>query len=384
MNTERVYSKMKKKILHINSYYIARGFYYILFEKLRTLGYDLRVFVFAEKGRKIEHDKLADYIDVSNNFLKWDRLFFHVKHLKVYRDLKKREKNLQDFEVVHAHSLFSNGYIAYKLKREYGVPYIVAVRGTDVTVFFKYMFFLRKLGIDILCNASKIVFISPAHKRTVLCKYVPKKLKYKIEKKSSVIPNGIDPFWLEHKRTEVKCISHKTIRLLYVGEINSNKNLVLTCQAIDDLILQGFDITLSLAGKIIEQDVYEEISKCTFVKYLGVLQKEQLLDAYNENDVFIMVSKSETFGLVYAEALTQGMPLVYSKGQGFDGFFKDGFIGYPAMANDKKDIALMIKKVCSEYERLAQNCLVVGERFSWDQITKTYDDIYLCIAKNKV
>lgn len=73
---------MKKKILHINSYYIARSFYFILFEKLRKLGYDLQVFVFAEKGRNIEHNKLADYIDISNDFVKWDRLFFILNILR--------------------------------------------------------------------------------------------------------------------------------------------------------------------------------------------------------------------------------------------------------------------------------------------------------------
>ena len=375
---------MKKKILHINSYYIARSFYFILFEKLRKLGYDLQVFVFAEKGRNIEHNKLADYIDISNDFVKWDRLFFHIKHFKVYKDLKRRVRKLQDFSLVHAHSLFSNGYIAYRLKKDYGIPYIVAVRGTDVTVFFKYMFYLRKIGVDILYNSSKVIFISPAHKKTVFGKYVPEKLRSVIEKKSLVIPNGIDTFWLENKRTNVKNKCRDTIRLLYVGEINSNKNLVLTCQAINDLILQGIDITLEVVGKIIEQNVYEEIMKYTFVKYLGVLQKEQLLDIYNENDIFIMVSKSETFGLVYAEALTQGIPLIYSKGQGFDGFFDDGFIGYPAVADNKTDIAAVIKRVNNEYEQLAQNCISVGNRFSWDEIAKIYDDIYMDITYKKV
>ena len=124
--------------------------------------------------------------------------------------------------------------------------------------------------------------------------------------------------------------------------------------------------------------------KYTFVKYLGVLQKEQLLDIYNENDIFIMVSKSETFGLVYAEALTQGIPLIYSKGQGFDGFFDDGFIGYPAVADNKTDIAAVIKRVNNEYEQLAQNCISVGNRFSWDEIAKIYDDIYMDITYKKV
>lgn len=366
---------MKKNILHINSYYIARSFYFTFFEKLKKVGYSIRVFVFAQYGRNIEHDKVADYIDIRNNFSGIDRCFFYLKHEKVYRDIKKQYPKIQQFDICHAHSLFSNGFIAWKLKVEYGIPYIVAVRGTDVTVFFRKLFFLRKTGVTILEEASRIVFISPAHKKTVLSKYVPSNLRQDIEQKSIVIPNGIDSFWLENKRSKVKS-RQKSIRLLFVGEINTNKNLVIICRAIEMLRKRGMEITFSIVGKIVEQHVYTKILGYGFVNYLGVMQKEQLLNVYNENDIFIMVSKSETFGLVYAEALTQGLPLIYSKGQGFDGFFEEGLIGYPAEADSEINIAETIRKTCDNYERLAENCLTVGERFSWDSIVDRYDRIY--------
>ena len=36
---------------------------------------------------------------------------------------------------------------------------------------------------------------------------------------------------------------------------------------------------------------------------------------------FVMPSFSETFGMVYAEALLNGTPILYSKDTGFDGLF---------------------------------------------------------------
>lgn len=367
---------MKKKVLHINSYYIARGFYFLLFEKLRKLGYDIKVFVFAQKGREIEHNRIADYIEISDDFSGFDRCFFHLKHLKVYKDLKTRYPNIKDYNIVHAHSLFSNGYIAYKIKREYGIPYIVAVRGTDINLFFKKMFFLRKQGIKILEEAFKIIFISPAHKKTVFDLYLPEKEKLDMEKKSIVIPNGIDTFWIENRKNDIRDKKNK-LRLLYVGEINQNKNLILTCQAINNLIeTNEMDISYSIVGKILDKNVFNELIKFPFVNYLGVMQKEQLLYVYNQNDIFIMVSKSETFGLVYAEALTQGLPLIYSKDQGFDGFFAEGFVGYSAFSNSGESISSAIKKVNMEYARLAANCIKVGNVFSWDEIVKKYAQIY--------
>ena len=39
-----------------------------------------------------------------------------------------------------------------------------------------------------------------------------------------------------------------------------------------------------------------------------------------------MPSKYETFGLVYPEAMSRGIPIVYTKNQGFDKYFEDGEI----------------------------------------------------------
>ena len=42
---------------------------------------------------------------------------------------------MNEYSLIHAHSLFSNGYIAMRIKQDYGIPYIVAVRNTDVNTF---------------------------------------------------------------------------------------------------------------------------------------------------------------------------------------------------------------------------------------------------------
>ena len=367
--------KIKTKLLHINSYYISGGFYYFLFEKLISIGYDIKVFVPAVKGRILEHKNSAEYIDISNDFLRIDRFFFYKKHKKIYHDLLEKYTNVNKYDIVHAHTLFSNGYIAYKLKKDYAIPYIVAVRGTDVTFFFQKMFYLKKLGIQILEEASKIIFISPAHKKTVFELYLSESQRAIIEKKTVVIPNGIDSFWLKNKANGIKQ-KHDTLRLIYVGEINDNKNVVLKCEAIQRLVHEGMKISYSIVGKISNQKIYNKICKFRFVEYLGEMSKERLIDVYRTNDIFIMVSKSETFGLVYAEALTQGLPLIYSKGQGFDGFFNEGYVGYSAVSIDKNSISKAIRKVAEEYDRLALNCVEASSQFSWDEISRTYDQIY--------
>ena len=47
------------------------------------------------------------------------------------------------------------GGMALKLKREKNIDYIVAVRSTNVNLFFKYIFYLRRIGIQIMKEAKK-------------------------------------------------------------------------------------------------------------------------------------------------------------------------------------------------------------------------------------
>lgn len=84
----------------------------------------------------------------------------------------------------HAHTLFSNGYIAWEAKKRLGIPYIVAVRDVDVNVFFKYRINLRKLGIEILKETERIIYLSKSYRNIVHLKYIPKELQEYFIKKA--------------------------------------------------------------------------------------------------------------------------------------------------------------------------------------------------------
>lgn len=153
------------KILHINSYYSVSNFYKNLYDKQKEHGLHIDVYVPVSKAIDTSKLELGDYTTISANHNKYDRVFFHIKHRKIYKDIINRY-SMNDYSIIHAHSLFSNGYIAYKLYKNYSIPYIVAVRNTDVNVFFKKMIHLRRLGREILRNAKKL-FLFPNHIKSI-------------------------------------------------------------------------------------------------------------------------------------------------------------------------------------------------------------------------
>lgn len=367
-------------IFHINSYFVSRNLYKNIYDHQIVQGDHIKVFVpVSTKRTPAEFDR-GNYTDISYNFNNFDRYFFFLKHFKIYRDYKKKYPEFP-YEIVHAHSLFSNGFIGCLIKRDRHIPYIAAVRDTDVNSFFKYRFYLRGIGNKILESADKVIFLSASYRDQVISKYVRKSLQADVLEKSVVIPNGISDIWLKNIPDKEKKLKNvKSVNIVCTGIIDKRKNCRVTVEACRQLIEKGFSVQLTFIGKVIDQSIYEAIRKQSFVKYLNPTDAENLIKIYADQDIFVMPSRTETFGLVYAEAISQGLPVVYTKGQGFDRQFEDGHVGYAVDSGNPADVADKIEKILKNYEVISNNCKKAAWKFDWENICAEYDEIYREIA----
>ncbi|KUO49308.1 MAG: hypothetical protein APF76_16020 [Desulfitibacter sp. BRH_c19] len=366
------------KVLNINSYYYSSTVHKQLQRSLLEQQLDVFTYVPVSRGYvareecQYENDEHVKKVECYNEV---DRYVFHVKHIKILKNITKKI-DVNKYGCLHAHSLFSNGYIAMKIKEKYGIPYIVAVRDTDVNTFFEKMIHLRSLGNKILKQADGIVFLSSSYRDKVINKYVKDKYKNTVLLKSHVIPNGISKFWLENI-SSLRIIESKVkIRLLHVGAVSKRKNVLATIKAIQILRKKGYDIRFTVVGKIADKEIYEEIIAYDFVKYVSPIPKEKLLKIYRENNIFIMPSITETFGLVYPEAMSQGLPVIYTRGQGFDGRFEEGEVGYNVDCFNYEEIAGRIQDIIINYDNISNNCIKNAHKFDWTKISQEYINLY--------
>lgn len=358
------------KVCHICSYYEN-----ILFDNLvcaQRGATDPRVFFFKKHGRDIQYNK--DYIDEVNCFNEIDRFFFFIKEKKACDAFLKTYPDYS-FDINYAHSLFVNGYLAYKAKKQFGTPYIVMVQNTDLNVFYKYRPYLKKTGLTIMANASRVIFASESYKKTLIEKYIPLKYRDVISKKSVVIPYGIEDLFFEDQEESSKTIKGQ-VRLITVGLICKNKNHVALCEAVSKLRSKGIDINVTIIGKVANDTILNRLKEFDFVNILPFMPKEELKKMYRQNHIFALTSITETFGLVYAEALSQQLPILYSKGQGFDGQFPEGFVGYSVDAKDINDTANGIEKIINNYETLAVRTAEASKKFRWAAVSQQYIDVY--------
>lgn len=360
----------KIRICHICSYYDDAIFHNIV---TAQKGFsEPTVFFFRPNHTERMYD--ASDIDEVNCFSDADRLFFFLKEKKVYDTYKKLYQD-RDFDLNYAHSLFVNGYIAYKVRQERHIPYIVMVQNTDLNLFLRYRRYLREVGLKVALDAERVVFASECYKNRFLSEYVPKEHRAAISQKAIVIPYSIEDIFFSDT-VPSKTLSGNSRRVLSVGLICENKNQIAVCKAVEKLRAEGEDIQLTVIGKVQNPRIAKELARHPFVRVVPFLKKDALKQAYREHDLFVLASKTETFGLVYAEALSQGLPILYSKGEGFDSQFEEGHVGFSVDPRNVNDIAEGIRRVIEAYPSLAKNTVPAAERFRTALIAERYHSLY--------
>ena len=116
---------------------------------------------------------------------------------------------------------------------------------------------------------------------------------------------------------------HYKKRFLFVGRLSKEKNIELLVEIFNDL--KEFTLTIvgtgpleeKLKGKAKENIIFE-----------GQVANQELKEKFEKNDLLILPSISETWGLVVEEALYFGMPIIVSNNCGICELVEENVNGY--------------------------------------------------------
>lgn len=369
-------------ILHINSNFMTSKLHENLMDHLENKDRNNYIFM------PIKFEKKEEFVFSSNHnvfspiaFSDYHKYFFFWKQSKIIKELEGYY-SLNTMDIVHAHTLFTDGNVAYYLYKNYNIPYIVTVRSdTDIENFFKMRVNLRKRGRKILREAKKIIFLSNSSINILLRDYINNEdLKKEILNKAEIIPNGIDPFWFENEGKSKSLDSNEEVKIITVGQVRKRKNQLNTIRAVK-YFQDHYNIkaSLTIVGKVVEESYYQEISKEleeTDFNLIEFLPMQKLVELYRNQHIFILPSYRETFGLVYPEAMSQGLPVVYTNNQGFFSQFQEGDIGYGVDPEDLEDIAAKIKLIIDNYERMSSMSLNMYKKFDWKSLSGKVIELY--------
>lgn len=343
------------KVLHLCSYYIGSRVYKNLCEQLtredQSCTQSIWVPVRSRRQRGLNCSSEPGIHTVYSKCLSLlTRLSFFYKQVRMFYCFHRQPqcmRMLDDCSVIHAHTLYSDGFLAYWLSRKYQLPYVLSVRTTDVSLFERYLPHWRFMTRRVISNSRCLIFISPAHKAQMEVKYadcMPKTL---------LLPNGLDDYWICNALTRAVHTAAVARRGIYIGEINSNKNIK-RCILAFFQASQHAEARFTVLGgdysafRAIYGELPESLqSKVDFIP--RTQDKQRIRDLLRQSQILIMPSFMETFGLAYLEAISQCVPVVYSRGQGIDGLYPEGTLGFSCDPASQASIAMAIGQVLERF-----------------------------------
>lgn len=364
------------RILYLCNYYHRAMIFRDSMNYLEKRGHEVMAFNSVIKNSSVDEKYLAimdDKVIHKECFTRFDRYYYFGKQEKILKALLS-SIDVDEFDVLHSHTLFNGGWVARRIYKKTGIPYIVSVRNTDMNDYLRIPIF-KVIAKIIINDAKHIQFLSEAYREAFIQKCFPNNPEV-IYAKSSVITNGLEPFWIEHIVNEPKKMQQNQIHLLCVGKIDKNKNMKGALEAMKILDQRGYQVKTQIVGQVLDSEIASMIQGYENTEVLDYMTKEELIYKYQESDIYVMPSFTESFGRVYAEAMTQGLPIIFTRGQGFDGQFQEGYVGYSVNPTNYSEIADRIEEICNNYTEISSNCLKECHRFDWNQIAISLEDMY--------
>lgn len=379
-------------ILHIANDYAGSKVYKNLVYALDQLDVQQIIYTAIREKDKIGSNEIDFQVNSSKTIysaiLNWhiDRAFYPIKIAKIFKDIQSKV-DFSQIQCIHAHTWYSDGGVAYLLSRKYNIPFIIAIRSTDINLFQKKLVYLRPFGRKILSHAKQVILISASYKEKVLGQSSLRIMKSQLQDKLRIIPNGVDPFWIENSSVKQTKTSDTSFNILYIGSFISRKNVLALQQAmlvLRNTSLRNPKLHIVGGGGGDEPEILKLVAKHpdVFTYHGEIHDKQALLALFQNCDVFAMPSLHETFGLVYVEAMLQGLPILYTKSEGVDGFYNEK-IGEKVSTHSVEEIKEKLELMINNFGQYSIPIEKIKKTHDWALIAKEYKNIYQNCIKPK-
>lgn len=287
--------------------------------------------------------------------------------------LQSGEKSL-----IHAHTSYLDGSAANKLKQVRGWPYVLTEHTGPFSELTKNWFRRRKTQQAVL-NASHVLSVSPALRLDML-----RDLRLKQPVEIHAVPNGVDtelfaPVAAEPRGNEV--------RALWVGHHVPVKRVDVLLSAFRKAYDSQPNLRLTLVGegelKRVAQARIEELGLSGIVSLEPALERTKVADAMCQHDFLVISSETETFGVVAAEAMSCGIPVLSTRCGGPESILEDGRTGMlvdkdeDSLASGLMDMAAAVELDKFDPQFIRQRAIKL---FSFDLVAGSLGSVYRASA----
>lgn len=263
-----------------------------------------------------------------------------------------------------------SGAAAWLIRRIYGIPYVVSLRGGDVPGFRPYDFKIyHKLIAPLLRivwrDASAIVANSNGLRDLAL--------KFDARFEISVIPNGAD---VKNRYDGTRDWSPP--RLLSVGRLVHQKGFDLAMRALAGLKDLQWQWKIVGDGPLNQmlRSLAAELGILDRLTFTGWQTKEQLAEHYQNANLFVFPSRHEGMPNAVLESMANGLPVVASRIAGNEELVVDGVTGMLVPSENVTSLREALKNLITDAplrERMGKASRQrVEESYTWNETARQY------------
>lgn len=173
--------------------------------------------------------------------------------------------------------------------------------------------------------------------------------------------------------------TQNTLLFLHPGRISKPKNQIVLCEVFDEIIKEGYDVVLLIAGANEEKDIFENMKKYfqSRIVYLG--ERGDIPQLLAETDAFCLPSIWEGLPVTLLEALSVGCIPICSPVGGIVNVI-DGNNGILSRSSQKDDykaaVISFINMSPLQREQMKKQAEVSFEKYDIFSMKKKYVELY--------
>ncbi len=288
----------------------------------------------------------------------------HVAPASLTRCLRKAARDLidsgWDFDFIDAHYFYPDGAAAAQLAREFGKPFVVTARGSDITLLPSFEG-PRRIIQGTAQRADAIIAVASSLKQELVRLGAP-------EQKISVLRNGVDlqKFAPADREQERRILGVEGLVLASVGQLIERKGHGLVIDALE--FLPG--ATLLIAGEgPLEASLKSRAAAAGVsdrVRFLGEVGHHELRSIYSAADMLVLASSREGWANVLLEAMACGTPCIATDVGGSGEVISAPEAGRLVQEQSPEAIAREIRALLAAPPGRKQT-RAYAERHSWDE-----------------
>lgn len=166
-----------------------------------------------------------------------------------------------------------------------------------------------------------------------------------------VEPNRIrvipPPLMVDDQKAAIKTVGQKYPTLIFGGPLIIRKRVDILIGAVADLRNSGIEMKLIIVGDGPEaaglRRLAMELAVDDLVVFAGKVGRDEYYRRLSEADIFVTMSRSESWGQALVEAMVRGLAVVSAKNAGADEIINHGQTGWLVPIDDKTALVSTLK-----------------------------------------